>query len=471
MVITVDMYAEIRRLWMEGCSQRSIAKRLQISRNTVKKYCAGAHVPWEQKPRQRSSPVVTDEVRAFIQACLVEDELHGLKKQSHTARRIYDRLSAELGFSGGESTVRNIVHEMRQKTAAPYVPLYFPAGSAAQVDWGEAVIYLAGKKTTVNLFCARLCYSCAPIVFAYRRQNEESFLGAFVRAFAYFGGVPKRIIFDNARVAVKEGFGAHARKQEGYAYLSAHYGFEAVFCNPASGHEKGLVEGLVGYIRRNVCVPIPQVDTLEELNQRLLAQCVGYGSHTISGKNATVGVMLAQERAALQPLPAYRFETARRIHTRVNRYCTVRFDTNNYSVPVDYCAREVTVKATPERIFILLANEVIAEHERSYARSQDILCLEHYFKLLEQRGRAIPFAKPVMQNIPADFMEWLNRQHDLTPKEMTQLLRRCQTEGCTAVMSNDCTMSLPPVIYDTVPVRSVDLGQYDTLTTRKVMPL
>lgn len=118
-------------------------------------------------------------------------------------------------------------------------------GFAVQVDWGEAIAYINGVKQRINLFCARLCNSCTPFVAAYKRQNEESFLEAFVRGFEQFGGVPEKVIFDNGRVAVKDGFGAHARKQSGYTALSAHYGFDALFCNPAGGHEKGLVEGLV----------------------------------------------------------------------------------------------------------------------------------------------------------------------------------------------------------------------------------
>lgn len=118
-----------------------------------------------------------------------------------------------------------------------------------QIDWGEATIYLGNERTTVNLFCARLCYSCAPFVIAYHHQNLESFLDALTHAIQYYGGVPRRVIFDNARVAVKSRFGAHATAQDDYAQLAAHYGFEAVFCNPASGNEKGLVENLVGYIR------------------------------------------------------------------------------------------------------------------------------------------------------------------------------------------------------------------------------
>lgn len=126
--------------------------------------------------------------------------------------------------------------------------------------------YLNGEKTVVNLFCARLCYSCRPVVLAYRRQNEESFPDAFVNIFNISGGTTARVIFDNGKVAVKEGFGEHAGMQEGYSALSAHYGFDAVFCNPAEGHEKGLVEGLVGWARRNICVPMPKVTDMQELN-------------------------------------------------------------------------------------------------------------------------------------------------------------------------------------------------------------
>jgi len=240
-------YYEIRKRYLAGESQRHIAKTMGISRNTVKKYCEGNAVPWERKTPVRESTVLTDDVVAFIEQCLLEDEAEGLKKQQHTAKRIYDRLVDEAGFTGGESTVRAKVQELKAAMPKAFVPLQFDPGEAIQVDWGEAQVYLDGIRTKVNLFCARLCYSCRPIVLAYHRQNEESFLDAFVRVFDICSGVPGKVIFDNGKVAVKDGFGAHARKQAGYTALTAHYSFEAVFCNPAEGHEKGLVEGLVGW--------------------------------------------------------------------------------------------------------------------------------------------------------------------------------------------------------------------------------
>ena len=170
-------------------------------------------MPWERKSYSRKASVLTEEVVDFVRKCLDEDTRCKSRKQHHTARRIFERLVAECGFTGGETTVRRLVKELREKNQEAFVPLAFPPGDALQIDWGEATVYLDSMKKTVNLFCARLCYSDAPIVLAYRRQNEESFLDALVQVFQYFGGVPKRVIFDNGKVAVKDGFGAHARNK------------------------------------------------------------------------------------------------------------------------------------------------------------------------------------------------------------------------------------------------------------------
>lgn len=321
-------------------------------------------------------------------------------------------------------------------------------------------MYLSDVKTVVNLFCARLCYSGAPMVLAYRRQNEESFLDALVQVFQYFGGVPKRVIFDNGKVAVKDGFGAHAKKQAGYSALAAHYGFEAVFCNPASGNEKGLVEGLVGYIRRNACVPVPKAETMDDLNRALREKCRKYLSHQIRGKEAPVGEMLARGQEKLYPLPGYPFDPCKRASGRVDRFCTVRLDTNNYSVPAAYCGKEVCIKAAPETVSIYCEGKCIAQHRRCLDRKQNVYALEHYLPLLEKKGRAISYAKPVQDALPAYFLSWLQEQK-LTPKKLTQILYRCQEESCEAIMVEAPSHAIPE-IEDTVLVQAVDLQVYDT---------
>ena len=444
---------------LQGMSQRQIAASLQISRNTVKKYWDGDSVPWERKAYSREPSVLTEEVMAFVRNCLEEDA-HSPKKQHHTAKRIYDRLVEELGFTGGETTVRRLVSQLRENPQEAFVPLAFPPGDAIQIDFGEATVYLSGVKTVVNLFCARLCYSGAPLVLAYRRQNEESFLDALIQVFQYFGGVPKRVIFDNGKVAVKDGFGAHARKQAGYAALAAHYGFEAIFCNPASGNEKGLVEGLVGYSRRNTCVPVPKVESMEELNCLLREKCRKYLSHQIRGKKNNVGSMLAEEKEKLYPLPKYPFDPCKRSTGRVDRFCTIRFDSNNYSVPCEFCGREVSVKASPETVSIYLGGACIAQHKRCLERKKTIYDLAHYLPLLEKKGRAIFYAKPVQETIPEFFLHWL-RSQALTPRELVDILRRCQEEDYMEVMKEAPNHIDPIEIQDTVIVQAVDLHLYD----------
>ena len=455
MVITVNDYKQIRQRFLNGESQRSIAKSMGISRNTVKKYCEGENVPWERKTPERQASVLTEDVLAFITSCLEADEAEGLKKQRHTARRIYNRLVDEKGFEGGESTIRRAVNEIRGKMPQAFIPLQFDPADALQVDWGEATVYLNDEKTVVNLFCARLCYSCRPVVLAYRKQNEESFLDAFVTVFRVLDGTTARVIFDNGKVAVKEGFGAHARMQNGYAALSAHYGFDAVFCNPAEGHEKGLVEGLVGWARRNICVPIPKVSDMQELNKLLLERCLKYETHTIRGKKASVGEMFREEKAFLRKLPSYPFETAKCINTRVNAFSTIRFRTNTYSVPVKYAGYEVSIKGYPETIKIYFKGELISTHVRLMGRNQSSYHLADYMPLLRQRPRAIFDAAPVKQNIPPEILEQLRKQQKRG--NVINLL-----EHFTSTPTDHS-----PEIADPVIVQSVDLHQYDALCIGK----
>ena len=464
----MDIYKEIRRLQLDGVtSQRAAAKLLGISRNTVKKYWERAAVPWDRKTYERNALVVTPEVVLFVKACLDEDEAEGIKKQQHTARRIYERLVKERGFKGAESTIRSLVHNMKaeRKAKKVFVPLRFMPGDAVQIDWGEATIYMGDEKVKTNLFCARLCHSCAPYVLAYKRQNLESFLDAIIRTIRYYGGTPRKFIFDNARVAVKSGFGAHAIAQDDYKQLSAHYGFEPVFCNPASGNEKGLVENLVGYIRRNVCVPLPRVNSLEELNVKLLEKCVEYLNHQVESRPAKVGVMLEEDRLALQPIPTYTPDISKKVYPNVSRYSTVTFDTNRYSVPYKYVGKSTTVKAFPNHIEVWCEGTMIARHDRLFGRSEESLDLQHYLPILARKGRALRYARPVQYAVPSEFLDWMERQ-GLTARQMVEMLEQCVEVGYAAVMSgfayqND--QNGDGAVEDPVSVPDVSLEAYDSL--------
>lgn len=423
MSIEVEIYEKIRYLHVhEGKSQREIARILGISRNTVKKYYEGSQVPWERQGVSGRKPyVITDEVMDFIKECLAHDDTENIKKQKHTAKRIYDRLVDEKGFTGGESTIRQIVAELKDKQSKVFVPLAFDPGEAVQIDWGEAKVYLRGKKISMNLFCMRECSSADIYCTTFYRQNEESFLEGQMKGFEHFDGIPQRVIFDNAKVAVKEGFGLHAKVQNRYQAFAAHYAFTCEFCNPAAGHEKGLVEGLVGWVRRNIFVPIPRVDSIEELNAEIMRRCLKYRQHTIAGRDQTVGQMAQSVRVRMTPLPRYRFDTSRTLIARVDDFSTVRFDSNRYSVPVLYAGKEISIKGYGNEVVMMYRNTEIARYPRCYEKGQTQYRIEHYLDIMEKRPRSVFNAKPVKNTLSPELMAIGRRLSG--PQEMVKFLR------------------------------------------------
>ena len=196
----------------------------------------------------------------------------------------------------------------------------------------------------------------------------------------------------------------------------------------------------------------------------LRERCEAYLKHTVAGKGADVGTLFREEQAKLYPLPKYRYDPAKRVEARVNAFSTVRFETNAYSVPVRYCGKMVTVKALPERIDIWLGGEKIASHIRSYGREGSVYQLEHYLPLLERKGRAIFQARPVRDNVPPAFLDWLSRQN-CKPKELVALLQNSLDIGYEAVMRGEVPASPAPAaeVSDPVSVDEPDLSAYDSL--------
>lgn len=426
--IAMEIYEKIRYYQAHTeYSQRKVAELLGISRNTVKKYWKGQAVPWERKPGSgRRNDIITADVKAFIAACMEADR-NVPRKQRHTAHRIYERLVRELGFEGCEASVRRTVAEMRGTARDVFVPLAYEPAEALQIDWGEVTVVLAGVKQTVQLWCMRECSSGDCFVTAFYRQNEESFLEGIVKGFEYFGGVPQKMIFDNARVAVKEGFGHHAKATDKYLALSAHYAFRPIFCNPAQGHEKGLVEGLVGLVRRNYFVPMLHIDSLEELNTGLLEYCKNYRNHRIPGKSMTVGEMAELCTDRWISLPPYRFDTSNTTQVQVDDFSLIRFDHNKYSVPYHFSGKTVTVKGSGNQVRILYRSETIAEYDRDYRHNQTHYRLEHYIGLIEKRPRSVYHAAPVKKTVPKEFFSFLMKLQ--SPKEIVKALRLYLKEG------------------------------------------
>jgi len=484
-MIEMDIYKEIRRSLLRGESQRSTATRLGIARQTVAKYSKGETHPENRKQYERNGKVITSEVVEFIQTCFRLDEQEHLRKQRHTAKRIYDRLVDETDFMGSESTIRRTVKELRREFSVPpeaNVPLSYEPGEAVQIDWGEFTCYIDGVKTKVYLFCGRLCYSCDIFVQAFKRANQESFLEAQQLMFDYFEGIPERLIFDNAKVAVKEGFGSQAKPQKKYASFGAHYAVELTFCNPAKGNEKSLVENLVGYARRNFLVPVPKISNIEELNSKLRKDCLYYReNHKVQKRSNPVSIMYNEELSLLKAIPAYRFDTSKTLIPSVNDFSTIRFDKNQYSVPVKYLGKHVTVKGYGNRISILYKGCEIANYSREYGSNQTRYKLEHYLDLLERKPRSIYNAKPVKENVSKAFLEW-GRRLPGGNKEMVKLLRLCVDYGEEYILKikdkipshivptvdmirshlNEPTeTSVIYIAQEEIPIEPVDLTKYD----------
>ncbi|MFP4482817.1 MAG: IS21 family transposase [Thermovirgaceae bacterium] len=485
MVVGVDQYKRIRKMAAEdGLSQREIARRLGISRNTVARYCKGEHMPWESAKRDRKPGIVNQDIERFIRSCLEHDKDPDIpKKQHHTARRIYERLVSEKGFTGGESTIRRWVNHLREECSIEaFMPLEFALGEAAQADWGETIFYLGGERTRANLLCFRLCGSRHIDVRAYPRKDLESFLEGHRGFFERIGGVPRTIIYDNLRTAVRKDWGKRAVCQKDFERFSAHYAFTPRFCNIGKGNEKGLVEGLVGYARRTVFVPVPHVDTWNEVNESLAEHCDIYKKRRIRGQKTSVAELFEAEQETLLPLPRRIFETAKVKKVKVDHFSTVGIDGNRYSVPVRHAGRHVTVKLSAFGMEVFSRGENIACHERCFGREQTLYELKHYIPLLEKKPRSVNNAAPVATlDIPAELRAVAARSID-PDRTMVRILKLCADHGIERVA--EAARRGPALSLDTlrlalwekdgdrveenlsapdVRVEPVDLGSYDRL--------
>jgi transposase len=273
-MLTVADYELIRRsFFIDGQSARAIAKQLGHSRKTVAKAIANAVPPGYRLSQFRLRPAI-ERYRTIIDAWLEQDQSRP-RKQRHTAQRIDERLRDEHGYAGSASSVRRYVAWRKRGQGEVFLPLYFGPGEEAQVDWGEATVIHRGVERKVQLFCMKLCHSHAVFVWAYERANLESFLDGHVRAFAFFGGVPKRIAYDNLKSAVVwVGRGRERRLNRRFLELRSWYLFDSRFCNVAKGNEKGHVENLVKRSQRTFLTPLPEIEDLDTLNAKLLQDCL-----------------------------------------------------------------------------------------------------------------------------------------------------------------------------------------------------
>ena len=369
------------------------------SRNTIKKAIRGE--PWNYKERVHQPFPVLDQYLEIIDKWLKGDKDQPTK-QRHSARRVYNRLVEEQGYQGSESTVRRYVMMARVKYGIgafqAFIPCDAEEGREAEVDWGTATAIIAGEQVQLKFFCMRSKYSGKHFVRFYYCERQQAFFDAHIHAFAFFGGVFPVLIYDNLTTAVwKVMQGRDRIEQDSFCKFKAYYSFDSRFCNPASGHEKGGVEGLVGFARRNYMVPVPKAASLEELNEQILRQCIVYGNHKMAGRERKVDELYEDEKRQLLSQPEAVFTNVQSHEGRVDKYATVTVDKNRYSVPTRYVGFRIKVLLHVDRVEIFSGGKNLAAHERLYGNNKWSLDPDHYLELIAQRPMAFNSARPIRQ--------------------------------------------------------------------------
>lgn len=397
---SVELFEAIRREYEFGVGTiQGVARKLGVHRRMVRE-ALGSALPAERigvpRPRPRLGPVAD-----FIDGILEADG-KAPRKQRHTAHRIYVRIGEEYpGCVVSESAVRRYVRERKAAMGLAFretfVPQAYAWGEEGQVDWYEAEADLGDERVRLQVFVLRSMASAAAFHRAYHRATQQAFLEAHQLAFHYFGGVFRRLRYDNLPAAVRRILRGFRRDETGrFVAFRSHWCFESEFCTPGEAHEKGGVESEVGTFRRNHWVPLPRARDLAELNDRLLGACREDEGRVLAGREQTVGAAMLIERSHLLPLSEEDFDLVETAFPVVNGFGCVKVRTNAYSVPVR-AGRTVQAKITPSSVELMYEGRCVATHERCYGRYQEVLDLEHYLDVLERKPGALAGSKPLAQ--------------------------------------------------------------------------
>ena len=381
MLGVMDIHTLRRKVLVEGQSQRSVTREMGLARDTVRRYLA-TPVP-ERQRRRRSSPVL-EQVRPRLEQLLDEWSQRTTGKQRISGRRLHRQLREE-GYEVGLTLVLAELREWRRRRAEVYVPLVHRPAESAQVDFFEVAVELAGERRRAWLLLFRLMHSGRDFVRLYERQDQLAFLDGHVRAFAHFGGVPRRMVYDNLSAAVRRVQFPRRQLTERFAALASHYAFEPSFARPGQGHDKGGVESRGRGLRLQVLTPVPRGDSLEQLSERIQSEIERLAPERVAER-------FAREGPLLRPLPPVAFEPRRMQPVSVNRSAMVRLEGAWYSVPERWAG--LTVNAwvgVSEVVFHCRSEQVHHPRERFGGRR---VRYRHYLGELSRKPQALRQVAP-----------------------------------------------------------------------------
>ncbi|MGL6044167.1 MAG: IS21 family transposase [Sandaracinobacteroides sp.] len=404
-MLIMDTIAEIRRRHLVSKeSISSIARDLKLSRPTVRKHCGTRSEPVYQRRKQPNPRLGA--FQETLERWLQTERLLP-KAQRRTARRLFEGLQVE-GYRGAYDSVQRFVRVWKVTKSGPaltqaYVPLAFAPGEVCQFDWSLEHIELAGVTQTIKVAHFRLAFSRQMFVAAYPRETQEMVFDAHNRAFAFFGGVPLRMVYDNLKAVVETIFTGKERLfNRRFMTLANHYLFEPVACTPASGWEKGQVENQVGNIREWLFTPLLRFASFEALNEWLATRCreLAQRKHPATPEHS-IAACFVTEQLALRRITAP-FDGYVEHMVRASSTCLVALDRNRYSVPAAFAGRAVSVQSTATQVRIVADGAVIAEHARRFGRDQLICDPWHYLPILERKPGALRNGVPFLDwDLPA----------------------------------------------------------------------
>jgi transposase len=415
-MLTVDDYRKIRLAHRDGMSIHELARAFHHSRSKIRQILKEA----QPRPYTRSKPPhapILGSLHAAIDAILAGDE-DAPPKQRHTAMQVFRRLRDEHNFRGGYDAVRRYIGKQRRLHRETFIPLAHDPGQRLEADFGHIHVDFPEGRRLVPVLITAWAYSHFGFALALPSERTEAILAGMVAAFAFFGCVPYEVWWDNPTTVVAQIFTGRSRRPNAYyAALASHYNFEPLFCMPARGNEKPHAETRVRVLQQQWATPVPQVIDLSALNVQLRQCSLREVQRTVQGYHETIGQRFERDRACALALPLHAFDACIVQAAQVDKYQTVRFDNNRYSVP-RWCAyQSVTVKGYIEGVEVTAGGQVVARHMRSYGRDEQILDPLHYLAALGRKPAALDHA-PVLRDwqLPASFTrlrEALEQRHGL----------------------------------------------------------
>lgn len=379
----------------ETLSISEISKRVDVDWRTAKKYADKEDWNIFEASGSTNACKVMDPFMEIVRTWITEDKLMPVK-QRHTAKRIYERLKNQHGYTGSERTVRTHVARIKTEIFSPLrevsVKLDHPPGEA-QADFGTMRAYHDGMIREFKYLVVTFPFSNAGFVQLYPGENAQCFLDGLRRIFEFVGGVPTKLRIDNLSAAVAKILeGTNRQETEVFKRFRMHYRFKAQFCNPAAGNEKGNCENKVGTFRRNQFVPMPSVNDLVQFNTQLFDQCIQDLESVHYERKEWIKDLFQNDKAHLLRLPSTPFEAVRLDTAVVNNYGQINFDGFTYdSIPAKP-GEGVRIKATWNELEIILRHETIARKERQYGYKREPIDWLYHFNVLRTKPRALEYS-------------------------------------------------------------------------------